>query len=434
VWWQAADRWRESVPFPVRVNVAAPWIQNVRLHIDGGSNLPLSRIAPYQYTGEIPAGLVHSGTLTMLLEVQKKDRSKWFSHGATGESELPEPFTVCAIDSHLSPSLSGPSTCRAEVVDENKLQVTSAGFEGNSAAGLRLPAHATTEAYDTLVVRAKAMHEETDRVEIGLVQADGNAYGTDVPLWTQWHDIRIPLAHLRPLWGSPAGTPDLGQLDKVSLVFGAWLYGSQSERPHGYEIERVWLEASRSGWTVDVTAADEPLLLFAAGERPVKTNGQEDRHQKLVRGSQPGCQAERIWTDGFGSPPSSISYRQVVPENVARFQRELAAADGLEVVVRATQPQTDRLEVTLVERDSTAWGTVVPITQRWQKIVVPLEQLKFFRHWAHPEGRGTKDERLQLDELSAVNFCFGAWLYGDRSGMPHGVEIESASLVLKKSP
>lgn len=429
VWWQASKRWREKVPFPIRVNVAALGVKNVRLHVDGETSLALERIAPYVFGAQVPAENVHPGTLAMRLEVETEDGSTWFSHGSVAGDKLPEPFTICTMDAQTLPPLSGPSNCQARIFDGNKLRVTSAGFEGNGAAGLRLPALATTRRYDTLVVRAKAMHEVTDRVEVGLVQADGHAYGTDVPLGLEWEDVPVPLAELRPLWGSPSGKPDLTQLDKVSLVFGAWLYGSESKQPHGFEIERVWLEASRPGWKVDVAAASEPLHLFLAGERPVKCNGQEDRHQRLVRGSRPGRLAERIWTDGFGPPPNSISYRQVVLENVAQFQRELAHVNGLQIVVRAIHPQTDRLEVALVERDSTAWGTTIPITQKWQRIVVPLKNLRFFGHWTHPAERGKPEDHLRLDELSAVNFCFGAWLYGDRAPMAHGVEIESASLV-----
>ena len=429
VWWQAAKRWRENMPFPVRVNVAAPRVKNVRLCVDGETSLPLKRIAPYVFGGQVPAEQVHPETLAMCLEVEAEDGSTWFSHGPASEDEPAEPFTIATMNAEALPPLSGPPNCRAQIIDGNKLRVTSAGFEGNAAAGLRLPAHATTENYDTLVVCARATREETKRVEVGLVQSGGSAYGTDIPLWPEWEEVRVPLADLRPLWGSPPGKPDLAQLEKVSLVFGAWLYGSESKQPHGFEIERVWVEVSRPGWKVNVASAGDPLLLFLAGERPVKCNGQMDRHQRLVPGSRPGRRAERIWTDGFGSPPSSISYRQVVPENVAQFQRELACAKGLQIVVRAIHPQTDRLEVALVERDSTAWGTIVPITQKWQRIVVPLKELRFFGHWAHPAQRGTPDDRLRLDSLSAVNFCFGAWLYGDRATAAHGVEIESASLV-----
>jgi hypothetical protein len=112
----------------------------------------------------------------------------------------------------------------------------------------------------------------------------------------------------------------------------------------------------------------------------------------------------------------------------------LARCASLRVVVRATTPHTDELEIALVERDSAAWGTTIPIDQNWREIDVPLSDLKFFAHWPHPEGRGGTDDQIQLAELAAVNFCFGAWLFGDRADRPHGVDIESAWLVLADRP
>jgi hypothetical protein len=60
---------------------------------------------------------------------------------------------------------------------------------------------------------------------------------------------------------------------------------------------------------------------------------------------------------------------------------------------------------------------------------VPLDELQFFAHWTHADDRGTKCDRLGVDNVAAVNFCFGPWLYGDRAGEPQGIESESASLV-----
>lgn len=237
------------------------------------------------------------------------------------------------------------------------------------------------------------------------------------------------MADLRPLWSTPPGRVDVARLDHVSLLFGAWLYGSSAQLAHGYEIQEIRLERRVSSWMVDVAASDGPLLLFTAGERPVRSNGQQDRHQKLVRGSRPGRQADRLWTNGFGPPPSCISFRQTVPEDLPRFAACLRHCDSLQIVARGTTPETDRLEVALVERDSTAWGTTIELTQEWRRITISLEELQFFPHWAHPDDRGTNGDRLGVENLTAVNFCFGAWLFGNRAGKPHGIEIESASLV-----
>jgi len=429
VWWQTPSRWREGIPLPVRVNVAASGIEEVRLRLDDGESIPLDQVAPFVFGAELPGDRVRSGRLAASLEVRMAG-STWLSHGVIPSDPIPAPFAVCHIDADSAPQTYGSSGCRVEVIGGKVLQVTSTGFAPSTAAGLRLPAQSCSDpTYDTLVVRARATHGATDRVEVGLVQSDGKAYGTDIPVWNEWHDVRVPLLDLRPLWSTPGGRIDVTRLDQVSLVFGAWLYGSTRQLAHGYAIEQIRLEHRVPGWRIDVASADGPVLLFTAGERPVRSNGQQDRHQELVRGSQPGRQAGRLWTNGFGPLPSCISFRQTVPEDLSRFAACLRQCDSLEIVARATTPETDKLEVALVERDSTAWGTTITLTQEWRRINVPLDELRFFAHWTHPDNRGSECDRLGAENLTAVNFCFGAWLFGDRAGGPHGIEIESASLV-----
>ncbi|MCL4192113.1 MAG: hypothetical protein KJZ87_10235 [Thermoguttaceae bacterium] len=104
-------------------------------------------------------------------------------------------------------------------------------------------------------------------------------------------------------------------------------------------------------------------------------------------------------------------------------------ANALEIVARAIEPPNDKLEVVFLERDSATWGTAVPLSEKWQRIVVPLGELRLFGHWAHTEGRGGKNDRLKIEELEAANFCFGAWFCGDRAGQAHGIGVESASLL-----
>ncbi len=430
VWWQTARRWRAGVALPVQVSVAARDVKFVRLHITGGERLAMDHIAPYLYSASVPGERLVDGAVHLQLEVQTPTGAYWFPAGATGQQKPREPFTVFQIDRNTAPHVRGSPACRAEVVSGSTLNVESAGFHGTAAAGLRLPASRPDQSdFDTLIVRGRATQAATDRVELGLVQADGKAYGIDVPLWNEQHDVRVPLVELKPLWATPPGRLDVTRLSEVSLVFGAWLYGPVASEPHGFQIEKVWLEQSVPGWAVDIAPADGPVVLFAAGDRPARVNGEEGSVQTLVRGSRPGQWADRIWIAKFEPPPSSISFRQPVTESIRIAGGLLHHANALEIVARAIEPPTDKLEVVLLERDSTAWGTVVPLSEKWQRIVVPLGELRFFDHWAHPEGRGGKNDRLKIEELDAVNFCFGSWLYGDRAGQAHGIEIESASLV-----
>ncbi len=46
----------------------------------------------------------------------------------------------------------------------------------------------------TLRIRARALESSTTAVEIVLLERDGAAWGTNIPLTSEWQDIRIPFA------------------------------------------------------------------------------------------------------------------------------------------------------------------------------------------------------------------------------------------------
>jgi hypothetical protein len=58
--------------------------------------------------------------------------------------------------------------------------------------------------------------------------------------------------------------------------------------------------------------------------------------------------------------------------------------------------------------------------------------LRFFSHWAHPDGRGGPNDRIRLDQIAGVNLCFGAWLYGKDRASPHAIEI--GEVVIERLP
>ena len=99
------------------------------------------------------------------------------------------------------------------------------------------------------------------------------------------------------------------------------------------------------------------------------------------------------------------------------------------ITARASTPETNGLEVVLLEKDSAPWGAVIPLTEGWREIVVPLDDFRFFSHWQHPSGRGGRGDRFHPENVQAVNFCFGAWLFGNRAAQPHGIEVQSVTLV-----
>jgi hypothetical protein len=318
----------------------------------------------------------------------------------------------------------------AEIVAGTALGLKSPGFAGNAAAGTRVAAVPVAKGdYDTMVIRARSTQPATDAFELGLVQRSGAAFGTSVPLWSDWHDATIRLDKLQPLWGTKPGTVDVTQLSQLSLVFGAWLYGPKQDAAHGLQVQRVSLERSGRGWPVHITAADAPVVVFRVGPRPIQVEGQADRHQATVRGGQPGSQAIRVWTKGFGPAPSCLSFRQVVPKGLDQVRAALKTSSTIRIKARGTTPDTNRLEVVFLERDSSPWGAEIALSDRWQEIVVPLDRLRFYPHWAHPENRGGPKDHFHPENVDAVNFCFGAWQFGNRSAEPHGIEVQEVLLV-----
>ena len=149
----------------------------------------------------------------------------------------------------------------------------------------------------------------------------------------------------------------------------------------------------------------------------------------VVRGQTPGRSALRVSTPGFQPAPSAIHFRQNVPPSVRQWKESLHNCGALRVIARATQPATKSLEIVVIEADGTPWGTVVPLTGEWREIDIPLNELRFFSHWSHPETRGGSGDYFHAEAVDAVNVCLGAWLYGLQASQPHGIELQTIALL-----
>jgi hypothetical protein len=184
-----------------------------------------------------------------------------------------------------------------------------------------------------------------------------------------------------------------------------------------------------STWSVAVLASNAPAPLFDAARHKVRAQGDMPNRQSLVPGMSGGRRALRIAVEKFGPPPSSISLRTDVSEELEPWREVLAGHTTLCLRVRALEPTTTAIEVVVLERDGSPWGTNVPLKTEWQEIHVPLASL---RHWAHwggtPPGRGGQGDRVRPQELAGVSVCFGAWLYPGHTAEPHTVEVEGITV------
>lgn len=174
-----------------------------------------------------------------------------------------------------------------------------------------------------------------------------------------------------------------------------------------------------------VTIAALALLVPAFGAAP----GGAEEYELIP----PGTKTPLV----FASKPNEFAGKPGVREFIfavdgaARFADVPAfGRDGaLKIRIRATDAQTDAVEVSFHQDDRKAWGsTHLPIGPEWTDVVLPFSEMGYFSHWGNmPLVRA--DEQLDPKRLTAFRFCYGAWLCRGSLGKPHGFEVASVKLV-----
>ncbi|HHU16246.1 MAG TPA: glycoside hydrolase family 5 protein [Lentisphaerae bacterium] len=104
-----------------------------------------------------------------------------------------------------------------------------------------------TEGADAvLVVRARAAQPRTTAFELALIENDGVAWGTNIPLTAAWQTHRIPLRKLRLFTQWDRAMADragphlrLSRLATINVCFGKWLYPQAADVPHAFEISTI---------------------------------------------------------------------------------------------------------------------------------------------------------------------------------------------------
>jgi hypothetical protein len=187
--------------------------------------------------------------------------------------------------------------------------------------------------------------------------------------------------------------------------------------------------ADRMGWCVKIQSAQSPVVIFDAEHDRVKPWGGDAFSQKRVPVAETGRTALQMSVERFAPPPSAVSFRHEVDDELDSWRDLLGDRTTLRVRARALESSTRAVEVVLLERDGAAWGTNIPLTTQWQDIRIPFRALSYFRHWADtPESRGGEGDVLHPADLVAVSVCFGAWLYPEHFAEPHTVEVESVAV------
>lgn len=216
-----------------------------------------------------------------------------------------------------------------------------------------------------------------------------------------------------------------------------------SERGDPYR----WDFTGRKFWRVAVVAPGAPILLFDAQrdlQHVLYPHPWEYVRFRtdLVAGSEPERLALFAEVEDFAPPPHHFAIRTFLPDGQRTRLGEGTAGGALRIRARATGRAADRMEVALVERDGTAWGADIELSDTWQEIVVPLSALRrtplalLPRPYPHflPEFLETTGMREgpRIAELDGLQFSVGAGLFQgvDLEGR-HGFQVERVVLEIQ---
>ena len=216
----------------------------------------------------------------------------------------------------------------------------------------------------------------------------------------------------------------------AGVVPGGWLKAGPLTYSFSLQAgDGAALVPTHRSWSLAVQASNAPVALFDAARHRVRAQGDMPNTQSTVPGMAEGRLALRVAVEKFGPPPSSISLRTEVSEELDPWRDLLASRTSLCLRARALEQATTALEVVVLERDGTPWGTNVPLTTEWRVLRLPLASLRHWAHWgASPPGRGGNGDQLRSRELAGVNVCFGAWLYPGHAEEPHSIELEGITV------
>jgi len=204
-----------------------------------------------------------------------------------------------------------------------------------------------------------------------------------------------------------------------------------------------WDYTGREAWRVPVVDAGSPILLYDAGrdlDGLLMPNpfAYVRFRTDVVPGSAPGRSAFRVDVQDFVPMPHHFAVRTFlgVPE-----RSRLAEADaewGLRVRMRSTGRTAERVQVALVERDGTAWGATIDVTDVWRDVAVPLSTLRrvplallprpypeFLPYLLTADTDHAAPDPLRLD---GIQLLVSPDLVEGGSPGAHGFEVESVIL------
>lgn len=209
---------------------------------------------------------------------------------------------------------------------------------------------------------------------------------------------------------------------------------------------RDWDFTGTEQWRVSVVPAAAPVVLFLA-RRDIDNLLYPNRwgyvpfRTEVIPGATPGELALRGIVENLEPEPRHFAVRTFLRESARNRLESASPGIALRILARAATRPRERVEVALVERDGSAWGATVDLTDDWLEITVPLSSLErsplALLPRPYPQFLPYKLEAAvhamgpDVTRIDGLQFAIGAEHF---DGMPptgqHGFEIERVVLVL----
>ena len=423
--WNAVDPLRCHCRSVATSNIVAEFV-----HTTDGA---VRRVPVQCEKNEIPGGLLTSGTWGVTFHAQGPNGPIAFPHADSDGiswsripdtesiSLLPQPGQKPTILQH---DLGASAVQRA---DGSLLLNTDASVGRDACGGCLLPLSgipATPHAAQ-LILEVENRASENARLELGFRIKRGG-FGANLDIRPGRNVITIRPEQIQPLWNGPKTARPWEHITHLSILTGAWLMNGRPVPAQSVVIRNITRVDVRPGFNVRICERPDEWEFFdiqAALRRSLLGKGPEVWHASAT--DDRGAPAYHLHANAFTNRPDSISFRlSAAGADYTRLFPKAGRGRTLVLHARGVHPRTNRLELALLLDNGEAWGTEIELTPDWRNIRIPMDSLRYFRHWGNlpPIAPGTRPD---IRRVQNVNFCFGRWLFPSAAHLPHAVEVSS---------
>jgi len=163
----------------------------------------------------------------------------------------------------------------------------------------------------------------------------------------------------------------------------------------------------------------------------------------FVPGSRPDNLALQLNIPDFDEKeeyqfPADVSFDHFIGDKIKSRGEHILNTVEIKVVARATSEFTDKIILTLIDGEGSAWSVIVPVSLNWDEIEVSLSDFKpgkaamLPQDWpgVNPYWYPVQDNEgpIQMDNIERIQISLRSELFPGSEDKSHGVEIEGIIL------